>query len=195
MLNTELILMNAIRTPDGTVIQSRGVHDYVQHRDANGEVYMVDGGTAYLRRNKNTEPYEELSQYYKEDDHLHNRQYAYWGTRGPAGDQPLTWKAIRDLDTEHIEAILTTETHIRGSHIEKILKTELHIREDREVEYEVTIYEGKYTYRRFRNGGQEALRYGEPWRNLSGDGFIMAMAQRIETLTDLLTQAGIYFDE
>ena len=34
------------------------------------------------------------------------RQYLKWGTRGKFGDQPIEYKKIMDLETEHIEAIL-----------------------------------------------------------------------------------------
>lgn len=64
-----------------------------------------------------------------------------------------------------------------------------------EIDYEVTVAEGKYTYQRLRGGGQRCLRYGEPWRDLTGDGMVLALVQRIEELTEILTQAGIYYDE
>ena len=38
------ILRNIIRTPDGTLLESRTVHDYVSHKDLNGELYINDGG-------------------------------------------------------------------------------------------------------------------------------------------------------
>ena len=47
---------------------------------------------------------------------------------------------------------------------------------------EITLYGGKYTYIREEGKGQRALRYGEEWRDLTGDGFVMAMAQEIEEL-------------
>lgn len=42
---------------------------------------------------------------------------------------------------------------------------------------------GKYTYLRNDDGtGQEALRNGEKWRDLVGDNFVMAMADKIQEL-------------
>ena len=36
-----MIIYNAIRTPDGTVIESKHRWDYQAHTDANGQVYAV----------------------------------------------------------------------------------------------------------------------------------------------------------
>lgn len=49
------ILVNAIRTPDGTLLHSKHRHDCVIYKDKNGKEYGVDGGYS---RNNNF--YEEL---------------------------------------------------------------------------------------------------------------------------------------
>lgn len=47
----------------------------------------------------------------------------------------------------------------------------------------IELAEGKYTFLfDEKTGVSEALRYGEKWRDTIGDGFILAMAQRIEEL-------------
>lgn len=108
----ERLLINRIRTPDGTVLTSYSRHDYRTHIDANGDKYMVDGGLDYLRRSVNTEdPAEDLSVYVT-DVHEENREALHWGTYGKNGDQPLKWKVLKDLDTDHIEAILETQWQI-----------------------------------------------------------------------------------
>lgn len=102
-------LYNAIRTPDGTVIESLHVHDYREYTDKNGYTYMVDGGHNYLRRNIHIEaPYIELS---IEDDSKFEtrREYLKWGSNYDKDMNPLPktiWKPIKELDTDHIEAIL-----------------------------------------------------------------------------------------
>ena len=119
MLDEARIVSNRIRTPDGTILESMHRHDYRTYVDANGKEYMVDGGLDYLRRNVHDDaPYEELSVY---DDALHVeiRNVFKWGTRGKDGKQPLTYVPLKDLTTEHIEAILETQTHIQ-EHIRKI---------------------------------------------------------------------------
>ena len=109
----EHVLLNRIRTPDGTILTSYHRHDYKTHKDANGETYMVDGGTAYERRNICKEPYENLSVYLT-DDHDANRVAFHWGTRGPLGDQPLQWRPLSELSTDHIEAIIETQPQVQG---------------------------------------------------------------------------------
>ena len=121
------IVSNRIRTPDGTILESMHRHDYVTYVDANGKEYMVDGGLDYLRRNVHDDaPYEELS-VYTDDLHIEIRNVFRWGTRGKDGRQPLTYVPLKDLTTEHIEAILDTQTHIQ-EHIRKIFLDELSIR-------------------------------------------------------------------
>lgn len=122
-------LANRIRTPDGTILQSFNVHDYKEYTDkTNGKLYMVDGGLAYLRRNHHEDaPYEELSVTI-EDPFTTIREAFHWGTRGIDGKQPLTWKALKDLDTDHIKAILDTQTHITQTLVD-VFQEELYYRD------------------------------------------------------------------
>jgi len=121
------VLLSRIKTPDGTILTSWHRHDYKSHDDANGEQYMIDGGTAYFRSWVNSVPAENLSQSYKPDDHEHNRQYSYWGTYGKNGDQPLKYVFVKDMETEHIEAVLETQIHITP-YTKKIMEEELKYR-------------------------------------------------------------------
>ena len=107
---TRIILLNRIKTPDGTILTSHNRHDYNEYKDTiTKEVLMVDGGTDYLRRNIGT--YEELS-VFDDGSHITRREALHWGTRGKDGLQPLTYKPIKDLDSSHIEAILKTQHQI-----------------------------------------------------------------------------------
>lgn len=45
-----MITKNAIKTPDGTIIESKYRHHFVCHKDKNGNIYCVDGGLDYLKR-------------------------------------------------------------------------------------------------------------------------------------------------
>lgn len=121
------ILLNSIRTPDGTVLVSRTRHDCQTHVDlTTGLEYMVDGGKSYLRRSANGD--EVDMSVMLSDDHFANRRAFHWGTRGWGGRNPLTWKPLAELDTDHIKAILETQHQIKGGHIEKLMQSELELR-------------------------------------------------------------------
>jgi len=125
-----MIVLNRIRTPDGTVLTSRNRHDYRTHLDANGETYMVDGGSAYLRRNVNKEAADELS-VYVEDGHEMVRMAFEWGTRGVDGRSPLRYVAVKDMSTDHIIAVMTTQRI--GTDMLGVFEAELDWREDHEA--------------------------------------------------------------
>lgn len=118
------ILVNRIRTPDGTILESRHRHDYVTYVDDNGLEYMVDGGKEYLRRNLlNGSPYEELSVYFG-DSHVLVREAFKWGTRGIDGNKEVVFKTLSLLETDHIEAIIESQYHltdeVRGVFLDEI---------------------------------------------------------------------------
>jgi hypothetical protein len=46
----------------------------------------------------------------------------------------------------------------------------------------VSVDNGKYTVIMAQNGSMKCLRYGEEWRDLTGDGMVLALAQEIEAL-------------
>lgn len=48
------------------------------------------------------------------------------------------------------------------------------------MEHSITVADGKYTVIHDDGTNFRALRYGEPWRDLTGDGLILALVQRIE---------------
>jgi hypothetical protein len=126
------ILVNMIRTPDGTLLQSKHRHDYVTYMDKNGLEYMVDGGHAYLRRIVHDEyPYEEMS-LYAGDSIETLREYFTWGTRGMRGNQSLTWLKLKDMSSDHIEAILVTQSHISDA-VRELFQQELNYRLEHEI--------------------------------------------------------------
>ena len=98
------LISNALKTPDGTIIRSRHRHDYVTHIDANGNEYMIDGGLDYVRCSAWGD--EEHLTVTLEDPHELVREECVWGSYGPNGDQPLTYKKLCDMTTDHIEAVL-----------------------------------------------------------------------------------------
>ena len=121
------LIKNSIRTPDGTILHSKHIHDYIYHKDKNGEIYMNDGGTSYIRRSINNEPYEDLS-VYSDDPFEIVRNSVVWGTYGKNGNEPLKYKTISELSSSHINNILL-EPKLIGE-LKDILKKELSYRNE-----------------------------------------------------------------
>lgn len=70
------------------------------------------------------------------------------------------------------------------------------------IEFKISLDDNKYTYLRYKDGGQEALRHGEPWRQLSGDNLIYFMGclieeqvKQLEALQAELKQEKIWKEE
>ncbi len=121
------IILNAIRTPDGTVLESRTRHDYVTYKDANGKRYMVDGGLDYIRRSNNSD--EEDLTVMLNDGHKTVREALTWGTRGIDGKEELRYVRLCDMTTEHIEACLETQLSMYPQ-IRTAMENELKWREE-----------------------------------------------------------------
>lgn len=125
-----IIIRNAIITPDGTYLRSYHVHDYKEHKDAvTGEIYIVDGGNHYLRRSMNDVPAEDLTVYL--DDNFEVVRMAFvWRSYGKNLEHAPNgiYIALCDMTDDHIEAILTTQNHVRGTFVEKLFIDELKYR-------------------------------------------------------------------
>lgn len=120
-------LASFLLLPDGTVLQSYNRHDYKTHIDrTDGQEYMIDGGPEYLRCSMNALPYAH--QVTTDDTHKMKRRWFHWGTYGKNGDRPLQWKPLELLDTDHIQAIIETQTHI-PDYLRDLFKDELSYRE------------------------------------------------------------------
>jgi len=131
MTSETRLLLNRIKTPDGTILTSYNRHDYKEYKDTiTKEVLMVDGGTDYTRRYVGV--YEELS-VYDDGSHITRRSALHWGTRGKDGKQPLVYKPIKDLDSDHIEAILKTQ-HQLSEFYKEVFREELKYRFDEKAE-------------------------------------------------------------
>lgn len=103
------IVYNAIQTPDGTILQSKYRHDYVQYTDKNGQYYMVDGGLDYPRRGFDKNDYIDLYKLFKDCTLDECTQYLMWGQNYDKDMNKLPetiFKPICELTTDHIQAIL-----------------------------------------------------------------------------------------
>ena len=126
------LVLNRIKTPDGTILTSYHRHDFVTHEDKNGLTYFIDGGTEFRKASRHDDhPYENLC-VYDDDDFEIVRESYHWGTRGIKGDQPVKWVALSQLDTDHIEAILETETYLK-EHRLKLFREELAYRKEHKL--------------------------------------------------------------
>lgn len=50
----------------------------------------------------------------------------------------------------------------------------------------IELEDGKYIIERLGSGKLHALRYGEPWRDLTGDGLVLALVRQVESLEECL---------
>lgn len=126
----EVIIRNAIMTPDGTYLRSYHRHDYKEHKDAlTGETYIVDGGYDYLRRSINTIPPISLDVYLSDPFEM-IREAFVWKSYGKNYEHLPDGIYIKlcDMTTEHIRAILETQTQIKGTYVEMLFKKELVLR-------------------------------------------------------------------
>ena len=124
------LIRNSTLTPDGTHLISRHRHDYVEHTDTNGKTYAIDGGLEYRRLIGDHVDCVDTS-VYTGDSFWKIRKAFAWGTYGPNGDQPLKHVILKDMDTDHIKAILETQPHISDTTSE-IFHNELNYRTTKE---------------------------------------------------------------
>ena len=125
------LIKNSIRTPDGTVLTSRNVHDYKSHKDTKSlEIYTNDGGTSYIRRSINIIPYEDLS-LYSDDSFEKLREGFEWGTYGKNYDEPLHYKSVSNMSTNHIKAILSQYKLVE--HLKELFEKEMAYRNECET--------------------------------------------------------------
>lgn len=119
------ILCSKLICPDGTILHSKHRHDYVDHIDANGYYYFLDGGNDYVRSSLN-----EISGTYltitTDDPHSLIREHFVWGTYGKNGDEELRYIILKDMEDEHVEAVL--EYGEKWVHIIEIFRDELRYR-------------------------------------------------------------------
>lgn len=118
---------NAVKTPDGTVLHSKHRHDYIEYKDANGELYVLDGGNDYRRCSINKEPFVDISVRMCHDIE-DIREHFVWGTYGKGGDQPLTNVLLKDMSNAHIQAIAED-----GYPTSPLMKLELKFREINDI--------------------------------------------------------------
>lgn len=99
------LVYNAVRCLEcNELLVSYSVHDYKTCGCPNSA--MVDGGTAYGRYGAMDMDRIVKIDVYDDDDFEIVRKHATRGSRGPNGDQPLSWIAICDMDDDYLHAVL-----------------------------------------------------------------------------------------
>ena len=102
------LLVNKIICPDGTVLESRHRHDYQEHEQEDGRVYLVDGGLDYQRIGFSDTEFTNCT-YHVGDDHSKIREHFTWKSildeNGERLEQPI-YRKLKDLTDAHIYALI-----------------------------------------------------------------------------------------
>lgn len=122
------LIANKWQCPDGTILHSKTGWDFVDHNDASGEYFAVDGGNNYIRIIGDITKLKSLC-VYEDDKHEIIRENFTWKSYGKDGKQPAKYILLKDITDEHLSAILDTQWHIVGTYVEKILNDEVAYRE------------------------------------------------------------------
>ena len=122
-MNDQQLVLNRIKTPDGTILTSWDRHDYKAHRDKNGEIYMVDGGLDYLKRNINEKkPHEELSVYADEPfEKVRQNLHFYF-------DEELKYIPICELTNEQLKVIESLISKVENNYLSQLYFKEIEYR-------------------------------------------------------------------
>ena len=125
------LLANRWQTPDGTILHSKHVHDFVCHIDKRtGDYYFVDGGNEYIRCSLNLIDRMKNLCVYSDGTFELERQWVLWGRNydKDLNRLPKTqYIPIKDLDTDHIYKIL--ELDIPHSY-RRLMEEEIIFREE-----------------------------------------------------------------
>lgn len=126
----DALVYNAMRTPDGTLLESRHRHDYVTHTDANGKNYMLDGGLDYVRCSVHAD--QVMLTVRLDDGHDKVREALTWGTFGKNGDEPFRKVKLSEMTNAHIQACLDTQTSMYPQ-IRTAMENELVYRQENNI--------------------------------------------------------------
>jgi len=127
------ILLNAIKTPDGTFLSSRHRHDYVTYTDTKtGKVYGVDGGADYFRMTGDIQDCEDCT-ITTQTSFDEVRIRLHWGSYGKKGEEKKTDRRLKEISNSHLEAILKNINFPSGSHFKKFFEMEKEYRKKENI--------------------------------------------------------------
>jgi hypothetical protein len=150
------IVYNAIKTPDGTILESKHRHDYVTYVDKNGSTYMVDGGHSYLRRSVPTPKplkwYEKILKFLNiknydtniqyddisltmDDDFEKIRKVHKRGGRGKDGKEELKWIPLYEMSNSWLDAcvVYNTKLNMADNYATKLYLKEIEYRKENNI--------------------------------------------------------------
>lgn len=90
------LLVNKIRCPDSTILRSMSRHHFVEHTQADGREYFVDGGIDYQRIGHSDNEYVNLAVYTDDPIEL-IREHFTWTSWYEADGTPLDTSVTRPL--------------------------------------------------------------------------------------------------
>lgn len=130
------LIKSAIQTPDGTILESKYRHDYVTHKDANGEEYMLDGGVDYQRCNVNKKPFKDLSVWSDSPFEI-IRETLYRGGYGKDGKGEFRRVLLKDMSDDWVKNVITYEELARpNNRYLRFYKKELEYRKENNIKIE-----------------------------------------------------------
>lgn len=125
-------IQNAFYVPEqDRYYVSRHTHDFVTITLADGASIHVDGGPSYLKRGGDL---HLIGSRFVDISLAADAPFAAiwrrlcWGSRGKAGDQPLSFRPLAMLETDHLEAILRTQPQVAGTVVEQVIRHVLETR-------------------------------------------------------------------
>lgn len=131
-----ITLVSQVMTPDGTILTSRHIHDYVTHNDADGTTYGLDGGCYYQKIIGTARNLKNISLSTK-SPHEEIRQFFCWGSFLNNYQGCKHWIPLYKLGDSHIRAILETQTHI-PHHIKQLFLNEVEYRKQHGITVQET---------------------------------------------------------
>ena len=129
-MDNRVIILNSMRTPDGTVLTSQHRHDYKEYKDKNGKVYIIDGGKDYLRRSANGDEVD-LSVFY-DAPHAEVREHFVWGRKYNEKMERLSeveYIKLKDITDGHLEALVSFTAEGYPAYVNPLFRAEYLYRE------------------------------------------------------------------
>ena len=130
--NPDQLVLNSIKCPDGTILESRYRHHFVRHVQEDGREYFVDGGLDYQRIGHSDNSYENLSLTVL-DDHSIIRERFKWTRVLDADMNRLPEPQIivlKDITEDHLQALLSWTSSGYASWINYVFVKEKEYRDE-----------------------------------------------------------------